>query len=97
MEYTATSFSRSMVDFFGFLLHPQRKIVPVRDIFPVDASVEENVADGGTARFWKPLFAFFNRIADKIHFLQSGSLHFYLLILVITLLIMLGWAVMRGN
>ena len=97
MEYTATSFSRSMVDFFAFLLHPQRKIVPVKDVFPAEASVEENVEDGGTAFFWRPLFAFFNRIADKTHFLQSGNLHFYLLVLVITLLVMLGYAVMRGN
>ncbi len=96
MEYTATSFSRSMVDFFGFLLHPRRNIEPVKDVFPVSASIEENIEDGGTARFWRPLFAFFNRIAEKIHLLQSGSLHFYLLVLVVTLLVMLGWAVMRG-
>lgn len=97
MEYTATSFSRSIVDFFRFLLSPERKTVAVKEIFPENASVEENVEDGGIVRFWQPIFSLFGKAADKIHILQSGSLHFYLLVLVITLLAMIGFAVIRGN
>ena len=97
MEYTATSFSRSIVDFFGFLLRPERKTVPVKEVFPENASIEENIEDGGISRFWQPVFSLFGKAADKIHVLQSGSLHFYLLVLVITLLAMLGFAVMKGN
>ncbi|MBQ4330074.1 MAG: hypothetical protein IJC27_10160 [Lentisphaeria bacterium] len=97
MEYTATSFSRSIVDFFGFLLRPERKTVPVKEVFPENASIEENIEDGGISRFWQPVFSLFGKAADKIHVLQSGSLHFYLLVLVITLLVMLGFAVIKGN
>ena len=97
MEYTATSFGRTMVDFFRFWLRPERKISRPQGIFPETASLEEEIPDGGISCFWQPIFKFLAKIADKIHVLQSGSLHFYLLVLVLTLMLMLGFAVIRGN
>ena len=97
MEYTAASFGRSMVEFFGFWLRPERKIRRPEGAFLQKASFEEEIEDGGIARFWKPVFLFVGKLSEKIHSLQSGSLHFYLLVLVLTLIAMLGFAVMRGN
>ena len=58
-------------------------------LFPERASFEEDVPDGGERMLWRPLFSGFAKVAEKLHFLQSGYLHFYLLVVVITLLIML--------
>lgn len=58
--------------------------------------MEEEIPDGGIVCFWQPIFKLLAKVADKIHVLQSGSLHFYLLVLVLTLILMLGFAVIRG-
>lgn len=97
MEYTGTSFSQCLVDFFGAVLHPVRRIVRPQGVFPEKAALTEEVADGGIARFWKPLFRICNRAADRVHALQSGSLHFYLLVLVLTMMGMLVGAVLSGD
>ena len=97
MEYTATSFSRSMVDFFGSLLKPARKISAPQGIFPGKSELDEEIADAGMRNFWQPVFKCGTFLASRIHMLQSGSLHFYLLVLVITLIGMLLGAVLQGD
>ena len=96
MEYTGTSFSNNIVDFFRVLLRPIRKINRPQGIFPDEASLEESIPDGGISGFWKHIFNAAGKIADKVHFLQSGSLHFYLLVIVLALIAMLSIAVLRG-
>lgn len=97
MQYTATSFAQNPVDFFRLLLHPERKIVRPQGIFPGKASLEENIEDAGIRCFWQKIFHAAGKIAEKTHSLQSGSLHFYLLVMVVTLIGMLLFAVTQGN
>jgi len=97
MQYTATSFGQNPVDFFRLLLHPERKIERPQGIFPEKAMLEESVTDGGERCFWQKIFRAAGKIAEKSHALQSGSLHFYLLIMVLTLIGMLLFAVTQGN
>ena len=89
MEYTGTAFTQPLTDLFGFLLHPLKKITLPQGLFPERASLEEEVPDGGERILWRPLFGGFAKVAEKLHFLQSGYLHFYLLVVVTALLIML--------
>jgi formate hydrogenlyase subunit 3/multisubunit Na+/H+ antiporter MnhD subunit len=97
MQYTATSFSQNPVDFFRLLLHPERKIEKPQGIFPEKAALEESVDDGGIRCFWRKIFRVTGKFAEKTHALQSGSLHFYLLVMVLTLIGMLFFAVTGGN
>jgi len=97
MAYTATSFTATMVDFFSFLLRPRKKVTPPQGIFSGTAEYDENIEDAGLRTWWTPVFKFFTFTADKIHQLQSGSLHFYLLVIVLTLLGMIIFAVKGGN
>lgn len=90
MEYTGTAFTQPLTDLFGFLLRPLKKITFPQGLFPERASFETEVPDGGERFLWRPLFGGFAKIAEKLHFLQSGYLHFYLLVVVVTLLIMLA-------
>ena len=89
MEYTGTAFAQPLIDLFDFVLRPLKKIALPKGLFPADASFESEVPDGGERILWQPLFEGFARLAEKLHFLQSGYLHFYLLVVVVTLLIML--------
>lgn len=96
MEYTATSFAATMVDFFRLILRTRKEVTPPEGIFPEKARYSENTGDAGNG-LWSVLFKFCSRAADKVHQLQSGSLHFYLLAAVLTLLGMLIFAVAGGK
>ena len=97
MEYTATSFGQNPVDFFRWILCPKRRIEAPQGVFPEHAELEEEISDGGIAGFWQPVFKAVSGAADRIHRLQSGNLHFYLLVMVLTIIGMLIWAVWGGN
>ena len=96
MEYTATSFGQNPVDFFRWILRPVRKIIAPSGIFSGKARFDEEIPDGGIAGFWAHIFHAVAAAADRIHRLQSGNLHFYLLVMVLTIAGMLFWAVWGG-
>lgn len=92
MEYTGTAFAQPLVDFFKPILKSIRKISRVNEeLFPKDSSYSVETNDAGIVRFWEPIFKLFTRVFNKLHELQSGSLHFYILIMVVAILIMLIW------
>jgi len=94
MEYTGTAFSQPLVDFFRHLLYPVRRLTRPRGLFPAEASLSESVEDGGLRRLWNPLFGWIGKLAEKIHFLQSGYLHLYILIMALALIAMLVWGLL---
>ena len=91
MEYTGTAFVQPVVDFFANILHPVKKIRMEKKLFPEHAEISVETEDAADRTVWKPLFHFFGGTADKIHRLQSGYLHLYVLIMVLALLAMLIW------
>ena len=97
MEYTATAFTQPLSDLFSPLLKTEKKLTPVKSYFPEQASFESKVDDGGIKRFWEPLFSAFTVMAEKIHRLQSGFLHFYILVIVTALILMLAVAILCFN
>lgn len=92
MEYTGTAFSQPLTDFFAGVLRPRIAIQKPDGDFPETASFEERVEDGGMRFLWQPVCRILSEAAQKIHVLQSGSLHWYILVMVLTLLAMLLWA-----
>ena len=91
MEYTGTAFVQPVVDFFASLLHPVKKVRMDQKLFPERAEITVETEDAADRTVWKPLFHFFGKAADRIHRLQSGYLHLYVLIMVLALLAMLIW------
>jgi hypothetical protein len=92
MEYTGTAFAQPLVDFFSPFLRSIRKITRVKsNLFPKEANYSIETKDAGTGLFWDPIFKCLSKIFNKLHELQSGSLHFYILVMVIAILIMLIW------
>lgn len=93
MEYTGTAFAQPLVDFFSPFLKSTRKLSRVKtNLFPKDAEYSIETKDAGTSLFWDPIFKLFSKLFNKLHGLQSGSLHFYILVMVIAILAMLIWA-----
>jgi len=91
MEYTGTAFVQPVVDFFASLLHSVKKVRMDQKLFPERAEITVETEDAADRTVWKPLFHFFGKAADRIHRLQSGYLHLYVLIMVLALLAMLIW------
>lgn len=89
MEYTGTAFAQIITDFFDLLLRPRRIIQKPAELFPKALHYEESVQDIGIKRFWNPVFNAVQWVADKLHKLQSGSLHFYILVITLALVAML--------
>lgn len=93
MEYTGTAFAQPLVDFFSPFLRSIRKLTRVTtNLFPKASEYSIETKDAGTRLFWDPIFKLFSKVFNKLHDLQSGSLHFYILVMVIAILAMLIWA-----
>jgi hypothetical protein len=93
MEYTGTAFAQPLVDFFSPFVKSIRKLSRVTtNLFPKSSEYSIETKDAGTSLFWDPIFKLFSKLFNKLHGLQSGSLHFYILVMVIAILAMLIWA-----
>lgn len=95
MEYTGTAFTQPLTDLFAPILKVRKQLIKPESIFPTQASLDEQIEDRGVREFWKPLTVLALRFADRIHTLQSGSLHFYILLMLLTLGAMLLYALIR--
>ena len=91
MEYTATAFTQPLSDFLHRLTGWKKEVQPPRGYFPENASIRISTADPAVRRLWAPVFRAFGAAAVKVRFLQSGLLHFYILIMVTALILMLVW------
>ena len=91
MEYTGSAFIQPLVLFCGKLTGAKRNITSPAGHFPGESSFEEEAGDPGLEFFWKKIFHSFFRLAVKLNFLQSGYLHFYILIMTAAVVIMLLW------
>ena len=91
MEYTGSAFTQPLVLFYSKILGVKQKTnLPTGD-FPESADFREESSDPALEVFWKNIFRFFSFLAGKLHFLQSGYLHLYILIMTAALILMLIW------
>jgi len=79
IQYTATSFVKTYVQLFSFILgNKKEKKLPV-GIYPTDGSFESESYDKlENTLIDKPLGAY-NRLMDRFSFLQNGKMQFYVL------------------
>lgn len=91
MAYTGTAFTQPLVDLFAFTLRPRKHLIPFKGhpAAPTDAAFVTETDDRALAGFWRPLFTFAARLFQRIHILQSGSLHLYILLILITVVVLL--------
>lgn len=94
MQYTASAFIQPLADLFNGVLQQKKSIVPVKGYFPAEAKFTAETPDGGSRWLWEPLFKAASFVSDKVKRLQSGFLHIYILIMIVTILLMLAWSLL---
>jgi formate hydrogenlyase subunit 3/multisubunit Na+/H+ antiporter MnhD subunit len=89
-QYTASSFAQPLVEFFSILR--QRRVIrrPEGD-FPTGAGLTTEAPDVIAAHGWRPVFSGVEGLLLKLHRLQTGSIHLYILYIAITLIGLLVW------
>lgn len=94
MAYTATAFTQPLADLFACALRPRKHLIPFRGhpAAPTDAALVTETDDRALAGLWRPLFTFFARLFQRAHLLQSGSLHLYILLILVTVVVLLAAA-----
>jgi hypothetical protein len=91
MQYTASSFGDLLVGLFGWALRPEKAAPQLRGPFPTEAEFKSHVPDTVLDRGILPLFRFAERAFSRLHLLQRGNVHVYLLYIIGTLLVLLLW------
>jgi hypothetical protein len=91
MAYTATAFTQPLVDLLRPVLRPRRHVIAFTGdpAAPSDAAIAEETDDIALAALWRPLFTRVARIFQRTHLLQNGSLHLYILIILLAVLTLL--------
>lgn len=94
MAYTATAFTQPLVDLFRFILRSRRYIKHFKGdpATPMAGLIATETDDIAIGKFWKPIFSNIARLFQRVHLLQSGSLHLYILIILLAVLALLGAA-----
>lgn len=92
MAYTATAFTQPLVDLFAPLLKPRHHLIPFKGhpATPTDAAFVTETDDRALAGFWRPVFTGCARLFQRAHLLQNGSLHFYIFLALLAVLVLLA-------
>lgn len=94
MAYTATAFTQPIADLFRPALRSRKHVIgfsgPPAE--PGDAAIVAETDDLAQTGFWRPLFTAAARLFQRAHLLQSGSLHLYILIILMAVLGLLAGA-----
>ena len=91
MAWTGTAFSQPLADTFEAILRPRVHVKHVKGLFPGDSAIAVETDDAGVTRFWGPIFHVCARLFQRTHLLQNGSLHFYVLLMIIAVAALLIW------
>ena len=96
MAYTATAFTQPLVNLLRPILRTRRHIIPFSGdpAAPSDAAIVAETDDLALAGLWRPLFTRIARLFQRAHLLQNGSLHLYILIILLAVLTLLITALM---
>jgi len=88
MAYTATAFTQPLVDLFAAILKPRHHLIPFKGhpATPSDAAFVTETDDRALSGFWRPVFTWFARVFQRAHLLQNGSLHLYILLVILAVL-----------
>lgn len=92
MEYNGTAFVQPQLKFFAGLLGTRLRVGRLEGAYPVEVEGSLRTSDPGERWLWRPLLSWLCRGTKLAHRLQSGYLHVYLLLMLLTLAGMLVWA-----
>lgn len=92
MQYTASSFARGLVGFFGWVMPPVVHAPRVFPLFPSQASFESHVPDTVLDRALLPALRRAKWALGFARYIQHGRMQLYLVYLGVTLVVLLAWS-----
>ncbi|HCM26957.1 MAG TPA: hydrogenase [Treponema sp.] len=90
MQYSSSSFARSIVTLFKYLLYPKKLNPDVVGAFPVVSRHDDEVPDTIHERIVLPFVAFIERSLPRMRWLQQGQTHHYILYMLVILFVLLA-------
>lgn len=95
MAWTATAMSQPLAEVFRSILRPRSHLIAFKNHpeNPSDAAFATETDDLALAGMWRPLFNRFARLFQLAHFLQNGSIHFYILLMIIAVAILVAGSI----
>jgi hydrogenase-4 component B len=91
MQYTSSSFAQMLVSLFGWALRPKTRAPRLRAPFPSEAAFHSEVADTVLDRAVLPAASGVARVLGWFRWVQQGSVHAYLLYILVALLLAFLW------
>lgn len=89
MQYTASSFAQPITTLFGPLLRTHTKIARPQGVLPREASMESHTADVFRERMFARFFRGIEWTVAHLRWIQHGRVHYYVLYIALTLLILI--------
>ncbi len=93
MQYTASSFAAPTIGLFDAVLRTKVHGEPPAALHPAPATRSTHTGDAVEERLLDPFLARLRRVLDAFRALQHGSLHRYLLYMLLTLTALLLWTI----
>jgi hydrogenase-4 component B len=91
MQYSSSSFAQTLVGIFAWALRPKVHKPDTRGIFPHKEAFGSHVDDLVLDSILVPAAELGSRAAKRMRWLQRGSLHAYLLYILLALIVLLLW------
>jgi hypothetical protein len=91
MQYSGASFVQPITQQFESLLGVSRQEESPGGLLPRHAGPESPARDPAEERLFRPLFAALDRLAGELRWLQSGSVHSYVLYVVLATAALFLW------
>jgi hydrogenase-4 component B len=89
MQYTASSFADTLVNFFAGVLRPERHVPHIIGSFPANPRFESHVPETVLERIYLPFLSWLYEKVLPIRRLQHGHLNLYILYTLITLVLLI--------
>ena len=91
MQYSASSFAQPITSLFKSVLRTEQHASAVEEYFPGPTSFATHTPDACFEKLYRPVFEGLRSLCSRCVVLQQGSIHLYVLYIVITLVGLLVW------
>ena len=91
MQYTGTSYSQPVANFFSLLLQGRKREDGPTGFFPHAASQSTHIPDLYLEKVYRPFFLWIENRLSRWRWIQHGRIQAYVLYISVTLLFLLTW------
>ena len=90
MQYSSSSFAEMLINLFRPLLRPEARLSEQLNLFPQKSHFESHVPETVLEQIYLPFLRRANEKLAPLRLLQHGHLHFYILYILLTLVLLLA-------